>query len=58
MVQAALAALAAIGYHVTEEDLGKLNPADQYEVELKVMADVRGYFQVAYKVRSLPSYEM
>ncbi|KAF8921041.1 P-loop containing nucleoside triphosphate hydrolase protein [Mucidula mucida] len=31
VVQAALAALAAIGYH--------------YEVELKVMADVRGYFQ-------------
>ncbi|KAF9053960.1 hypothetical protein BDZ89DRAFT_1056513 [Hymenopellis radicata] len=48
-VQEALAMLAKIGYHVTEEDLGKLNPADEYEVELKVMADVRGYFQVAYK---------
>jgi len=29
--------------------LGKLNPADEYETELLVMAQTRGYFQVAYK---------
>jgi hypothetical protein len=49
-----LAALAALGYNsVTREDLGKLNPPDPYETELKVMAEVRAYFQVAYKVRSI-----
>lgn len=46
----ALAMLTGLGYSVTEEDLGKLNPTDEYEIELKVMAEVRGYFQVAYKV--------
>ena len=50
-LQAALALLAEIGYPgVVEEDLGKLNPSDEYETELRVMAEVRGYFQVAYKV--------
>lgn len=37
-------------------DLGaRLNPppADEYEVELDVMAEVRGYFKVTYKVRLL-----
>ncbi|KAJ3998695.1 P-loop containing nucleoside triphosphate hydrolase protein [Lentinula boryana] len=29
--------------------LGKLVPPDEFETELRVMADVRGYFQVAYK---------
>ncbi|KAI0650981.1 P-loop containing nucleoside triphosphate hydrolase protein [Trametes meyenii] len=49
-VQAALASLAAIGYAgLTEEDLGKLNKADEYEEELQLMAEVRAYFQVAYK---------
>ncbi|OCH87803.1 hypothetical protein OBBRIDRAFT_827487 [Obba rivulosa] len=46
----ALAALAALGYHgVTAEDLPKLRPSDEYEEELRVMAEVRAYFQVAYK---------
>lgn len=50
-VQAALAMLVEIGYSgITEDDLGKLNPADEYETELRVMAQTRGYFQVAYKV--------
>jgi hypothetical protein len=58
-VQAALALLVQVGYPgVTEDDLGKLNPPDEYETELLVMAQVRGYFQVAYKVaaRSFSKY--
>ncbi|KAJ3722601.1 P-loop containing nucleoside triphosphate hydrolase protein [Lentinula raphanica] len=31
------------------EIVGKLAPSDEFEKELKVMAEVRGYFQVAYK---------
>ena len=46
----ALAALAKIGYTVTPEDLAKLAPVDEFENEMRVMAEVRGYFQVAYKV--------
>lgn len=50
-INLALAALAELGYRgLTAEDLGKLNPSDEYETELEVMAQVRGYFQVAYKV--------
>ncbi|KAI0693477.1 P-loop containing nucleoside triphosphate hydrolase protein [Cytidiella melzeri] len=45
----ALSALAALGYHVTAADLGKLNPPDVYESELELMAEVRAYFQIAYK---------
>jgi hypothetical protein len=45
-----LAGLAKLGYTVTEDDLAKLLPSDEYEEELHVMAEVRGYFQVAYKV--------
>lgn len=51
-VNSVLAALAGIGYVVTEEDLGKLNPPDEFETELKVMAEIRGYCQVSYKVRT------
>lgn len=48
----ALSALAKLGYvGLTADDLGKLNPPDEYEEELNVMAEVRAYFQVAYKVR-------
>lgn len=43
--------LAKKGYSgLVPEDLGKLNPADEYETELLAMAQIRGYFQVAYKV--------
>lgn len=50
-VIAALAALADLGYTgLRLEDLGKLNPPDEYETELEVMAEVRAFFQVAYKV--------
>ncbi|KIJ68778.1 hypothetical protein HYDPIDRAFT_107023 [Hydnomerulius pinastri MD-312] len=44
-----LANLAKLGHTVTEEDLVKLLPSEEYEDELHVMAEVRGYFQVAYK---------
>ncbi|KIY73278.1 hypothetical protein CYLTODRAFT_257737, partial [Cylindrobasidium torrendii FP15055 ss-10] len=49
LTQEALVALAKLGYHVTGEDLGKLNPPDEYEMEMRVMAEVRSYFQIAYK---------
>lgn len=50
--QDALAALAKLGYNVTAADLGKLNPPDIFEEELQVMAEVRAYFHVSYKVRT------
>lgn len=47
-----LAGLAAHGFAgLTIEDLGKLNPPDEFETELIIMAEVRGYFQVVYKVQ-------
>jgi hypothetical protein len=47
-----LAMLAERGFtSLTIADLGKLNPPDEFETELRIMAEVRGYFQVAYKVR-------
>ncbi|KAK0196875.1 P-loop containing nucleoside triphosphate hydrolase protein [Armillaria mellea] len=57
-LQEALTALAALGYSVKAEDLGKLNATDMFETELKVMAEVRGYFQVAYKrvIDNIPSF--
>ncbi|KAJ7590319.1 P-loop containing nucleoside triphosphate hydrolase protein [Mycena floridula] len=49
-VHEALAALAKIGYAgLTADDLPKLLPPDENETEIHVMAEVRGYFQVAYK---------
>ncbi|KAG6848187.1 hypothetical protein H0H93_002553 [Arthromyces matolae] len=49
-INAALSALAALGFHnISEADFGKMVPPDEYEAEIQVMADVRGYFQVAYK---------
>ncbi|KAH9909434.1 Dynamin central region-domain-containing protein [Fomitopsis serialis] len=43
-----------LGYvGLTADDLGKLNPPDEYEEELSVMAEVRAYFQVSYKVLAL-----
>ena len=36
---------------ITATELPKLLPADEYTDELVVMADVRSYFQVAYKAR-------
>jgi len=34
---------------LTIADLRKLNPPDEFETELRIMAEVCGYFQVAYK---------
>lgn len=43
--------LAKLGHNQLKlEDLAKLNPPDEYENELQVMAEVRGYFKVSYKV--------
>ncbi|KAJ6478750.1 P-loop containing nucleoside triphosphate hydrolase protein [Mycena vitilis] len=45
-----LAQLAELGYPgVTAEDFGKLRPVDEFETEIAVMSEVRGYFQCAYK---------
>ena len=51
----ALHALGELGYHgLNLERLKRLNPPDnEYEEEITVMADVRAYFQVAYKVDRL-----
>lgn len=52
---AVLASLARLGYHgLTPAVFGKLVPPDEYEKELEVMAEVRAYFKVAYKVRPRP----
>ncbi|SJL13186.1 uncharacterized protein ARMOST_16625 [Armillaria ostoyae] len=45
-----LSGLKNVGIHgVNGPDLVKLLPADHMEASLKIMADVRAYFQVAYK---------
>lgn len=42
-----LAQLAELGYSgVTPDDFGKLRPVDEFETEITVMSEVRGYFQV------------
>ncbi|EIN04120.1 hypothetical protein PUNSTDRAFT_138850 [Punctularia strigosozonata HHB-11173 SS5] len=47
---AALRALAKIGYRgLSVADLRHLHPREAFDEELSVMADVRAYFQVAYK---------
>ena len=53
----ALSALAELGYrNLSEKDLARLNKVpDNFQEELMVMADVRAYFQVAYKVRLMIS---
>ena len=49
----AIRLLQALGYDVKNEaDLDRLRPSDEYEQELIVAAEVRAYFQVAYKVSS------
>ena len=54
-INSVLALLADIGYSgLSIEDLGKLNPPDEYEAELNMMAEVRGYFQVSYKASGHP----
>ncbi|EJD36453.1 hypothetical protein AURDEDRAFT_174504 [Auricularia subglabra TFB-10046 SS5] len=49
-VQNALASLSNAGYTgVTKSDLGKLLPTDGLDPAFDIMAEVRAYFQVAYK---------
>ncbi|KAJ6582935.1 P-loop containing nucleoside triphosphate hydrolase protein [Mycena vulgaris] len=53
-----LAQLAELGYPgVTAEDFGKLRQVDEFETEIAVMSEVRGYFQCAYKrvIDNIPS---
>ena len=52
-----LAGLTRLGYtNVTREDLGKLCPPDEYEKEIMLMAEVRAYFHISYKVRPYSFY--
>ena len=52
-----LADLEIFGYTgLTLDTLVRLHPTDEFEQELKLMADVRAYFQVAYKVRMSVSF--
>lgn len=45
-----------MGYNVKgATDLERLRPPDSYEQELIVAAEVRAYFQVAYKVSTASS---
>lgn len=46
----ALANLRSLGFSVGAKDLHRLHAPDPYEEELIVAAEVRAYFQVAYKV--------
>ncbi|KAJ7185818.1 P-loop containing nucleoside triphosphate hydrolase protein [Mycena filopes] len=49
-INSVLAQLADLGYPgVSAEDFGKLRQVDEYETEIAVMSEVRGYFQCAYK---------
>ena len=50
-VDSILSNLAAIGQAgIKAEDLAKLNPTDEYEIELELMAQTCAYWKVAYKV--------
>ncbi|KAK7040881.1 hypothetical protein VNI00_009477 [Paramarasmius palmivorus] len=54
-----LSLLAKCGFAgVTLEDLGRLQAPDEYETEIQVMAEVRGYFQIAYKriIDNVPNF--
>ena len=47
----ALKALEELGYPgLAFSDLSRLHPSDNFQIELEVMADVRAYFQVSFKV--------
>ncbi|KAJ7915221.1 hypothetical protein B0H13DRAFT_1610747, partial [Mycena leptocephala] len=57
-INTVLALLAELGYPgVVPEDLGKLRPVDEFETEITVMSEVRGYFECAYKrvIDNIPS---
>lgn len=54
VASSALSNLAALGFaNLKVEDLNRLLGPDPYEPEIIIMAEVRAYFQVVYKVRSL-----
>lgn len=55
--QRALDALAAIGYTgLRVDDLSRLAPCDEFKDELIVMAEVRGYFDVAHRVSRIVTF--
>ncbi|KAJ7934585.1 P-loop containing nucleoside triphosphate hydrolase protein [Mycena leptocephala] len=57
-INTVLALLAELGYPgVVPEDFGKLRPVDEFETEITVMSEVRGYFECAYKrvIDNIPS---
>ncbi|KAJ7668026.1 P-loop containing nucleoside triphosphate hydrolase protein [Mycena rosella] len=57
-INSVLAGLAELGYPgVTADDFGKLRQVDEFETEIAVMSEVRGYFQCAYKrvIDNIPS---
>ena len=57
LAAAALAAVRAAGVKIDSiADLSRLGDADAYEQELIIAAEVRAYFQVAYKVSPFPRY--
>lgn len=41
-----------------EDTLTRPDHRDEYERELAVMADVRAYFEIAYKVRSVINFAL
>ena len=49
-VARALEALKHLGYHLTAEDFPRAIPPDEFDEEILVMAEVRSFFQVTYKV--------
>lgn len=50
-IRDALASLVAVGHQgVTEGDLAKLAPVDEYETEMGLMSQTTAYWTVAYKV--------
>ncbi|KAJ7615866.1 P-loop containing nucleoside triphosphate hydrolase protein [Roridomyces roridus] len=49
-VDEVLSMLARLGFTgLREEDLGRLQAGDDYETEIRLMSDVRGYFEVSYR---------
>ena len=53
-IENVLEGLRKLGYNgLSAADLSRLNPPDKYEEELSLMAEVRAYFKVSYKVNIL-----
>lgn len=55
-VAKALEALRHLGYNLTAEDFPRALPPDEFEEEILVMAEVRSFFQVTYKVSPITPF--